>query len=225
MQMHRLSTAVDVRLLGALADVRVTQRVRNDGSTAADLGSQLPVIDEQADAMCVVRGAHAVELVGSGDCGDVVAAGHARLSEDEAIADALQLAPGADAFIEVIATRPLARSAGGYRVVLPLPVEADAPRIALVDQGDSAFLLVVPHRRASAATLVLRPASSASTVLHLGAVNPRLALLIPLASRSQLDDLADGAIEFELTDGNASYWTTVAADRIDGRAVQARAPE
>lgn len=225
-QLHRLSTALDVRLLGSLADVRVAQRLRNNGSTSADLARHLPVIDEQVDSLRVVLAAQAIDLLASGDCGEAPASGHARLSGDEAIADALQLAPGADAVIEVVATHPLVRRDGAYHVVLPLELNADAPRAMLVDQGDIRFLLVVPHRRAAKSTLVLRPASGAHQVQHLGRVDPRLALLIPVATRAQLDALADGAIELELDDGDSTYWSTVAAERIEEvPAVQARAAE
>jgi hypothetical protein len=118
------------------------------------------------------------------------------------------------------------RTEGAYRLALPLEVGADAPRAMLVDQGDSRFLLVVPHRRAPRAMLVLRPAIGASRVLHLGAVDPRLAVLVPLATRAQLDALADGAIELELDDGASTHWTTIVADRVDeDAAVQARAAE
>jgi hypothetical protein len=225
-RLHRLSTTVDVRLLGSLADARVAQRVRNDGSTTADLAAHLPAVDERVDSLRVVRAGHAVDLLAGGDCGDAPASGHARLSADEAIADALRLAPGTDAVIEVSAAQPLVRSGSAYRVSLPVAVDADSPGAALVDQGDSLFLLVVPHRRAPRSTLVLRPASAASQVLQLGAVDPRLAILIPLASRAQLDALADGAIELELEDERSTYWTTVAPVRIDeGAAVQARASD
>jgi hypothetical protein len=225
-QLHRLSTALDVRLLGSLADVRIAQRLRNDSSTTADLASHLPAIDEQVDSLRIVRATQAVDLLASGDCGEVPASGHARLSDDEAIADALQLAPGADAIIEVIATPTLVRREGAYHVALPLAVDADAPRATLVDQGDTRFLLVVPHRRAARSTLVLRPSSGTSRVLHLGRVDPRLGLLIPLATRAQFDTLADGAIELELDDGASTHWTTIVADRVDeAAAVQARAAE
>lgn len=225
-QLHHLSTAVDVRLLGSLADVRMAHHVRNDGPTTADLAAHLPAVDDQVGSMRIVRAAHAVDLLAGGDCGDVrPASGHARLSDDEAIADALQLAPGSSAIIEFTATAPLVRSGEAYRLTLPLPVDADTSRAVLVDQGDRAFLLVLPRRRASTATLVMRPASAAPRVLHLGAVDPRLALLVPLAGRAQLDDLADGAIELELTEGASTVWTTLAADLIDDDAVQARAVE
>lgn len=225
-RLHRLSTTVDVRLLGSLANARVAHRVRNDGSTTADLAAHLPAVDERVDSLRVVRSAHTVDLLAGGGCGDAPASGHARLSDDEAIADALRLAPGADAVIEVSAAQPLVRSGGVYRVSLPVAVDADAPGAVLVDQGDSLFLLVVPHRHAPRSTLVLRPASAAPRVLPLGAVDPRLALLIPLSSRAQFDDLAGGAIELELEDDRSTYWTTVVPERIDeGAAVQARGSE
>ena len=225
-QLHHLSTAVDVRLLGSLADVRMAHHVRNGGPATADLAAHLPAVDEQVTSMRIVRAAHAVDLLAAGDCGNAPpASGHARLSDDEAIADALQLAPGSSAIIEVVATAPLVRNGEAYRVALPLRVDADMPRAVLVDQGDRAFLLVLPQRRASTATLVLRPASAAPRVLNLGAVDARLALLVPLAIRAQLDDLADGAIELELTEGASTVWTTLVADRIDDNPAQARAVE
>lgn len=225
-RLHRLSTALDVRLLGSLADVRVVQRLRNDGSTTADLAPHLPAVDERADSLRVVRADQAIDLLASVDCDEAPASGHARLSGDEAIADALQLAPGAEAAIEVIATHPLIRKDGAYRVALPLDLDADAPRAMLVDQGDARFLLVVPHRQAAKSTLVLRPAFGATQVQHFGRVDPRLALLIPLATRAQFDALADGAIELELDDGASTYWATVAAERIENvPSVQARAAE
>ena len=222
-RLHRLSTTVDVRLLGSLADARVAQRVRNEGPTTADLAARLPAVDERVDSLRVVRSGRAVDLLAGGDCGDAPVSGHARLSDDEAIADTLQLAPGTEAVIEVGTAQPLVRGGGAYRVSLPVAVDADTPGAALVDQGDSLFLLVVPHRRAPRSTLILRPASAASQVLQLGAVDPRLAILVPLASRAQLDDLAAGAIELELEDERSTHWTTVAPERIDeGAAVQAR---
>lgn len=216
--LHRLSTSVDVRLLGSLADVRVAQHLRNDGATTADLGPRLPAIDETVDALRVVRGRRVVELLPVADCGDAAPEDHARPSDDEAIADALQLAPGQDAIVETIASSPLRRVPGGYRVALPLAIEDDEPRAVVVDQDDAQFLLVVPHRAALAATLVIRSVTGESEWLRLGAVDPREAVLIPLASRARLADIAQGALELELTDGAWTYWTTLVAERVDARA-------
>lgn len=225
-QLHRLSTSVDVRLLGALADVRVTQHLRNDGPAIADLAAHLPAIDERADSLRVIRAGHSVELLGSGDCSDAEPAGHARLSGDEAIADALRVAPGAEAIVEVASAQPLAGSGRSYRLVLPIRLDAHAPRAVLVDQGDAWFLVVVPHRRATTSSLVLRPAKGPSETLAPGAVDAAIALLIPLADRRQLDALAAGAIELELGDEGATTWTTVLPDVIDERdSVLARVTE
>ena len=225
-ELHRLSTTLDVRLLGSLADVRVAQHLRNEGSTTADLGSRLPAIDDDVDSLRVIHHGHAVELLASGDCSDEPVTDHARLSNDEAIADALQLAPGADAVIAVTTAQALGPTGGAFRVALPTTVDAEEPRAQLIDQGDAWFLLLVPHRRASSATLVLRPTSGAAETLQFGRVDPRLALVIPLKSHAQLVDLAEGAIEVELRDADVTYWTTVAADRIDVQdAAQARLPE
>lgn len=225
-QLHRLSTAVDIRLLGSLADVRVAQAVRNVSSTTADLAPQLPVVDEHVDGLRIVNGTHAVDLLQVGEGDDLPVAGHARLSEDERIADALRLAPGALAVIETTAAQPLLRSGRSYRAMLPVRVEADAPRAMLVDDDGGTFLLIVPHRAAPRGTLVLRPASGEPETLQLGAIDTRHAVLVPLPGRAHLDRLADGAVEFELADDRGTWWTTLVAERIGERpALQTRGAE
>jgi hypothetical protein len=225
-QLHRLSTSVDVRLLGSLADARVVQAVRNVSSTTADLAPQLPAVDEIVDGLRIVHGTHAVDLLPVCEGGDLPIAGHARLTDDERIADALRLAPGADAVIETTAARPLLRSGRSYRVILPVRVDADAPRAMLTDEGDGAFLLIVSHRAAPRGTLVLRPASGEAEALPLGAIDTRHAVLVPLPGRAHLDRLAHGAVEFELSDDHGTWWTTLVAERIDGRpALQTRGVE
>jgi hypothetical protein len=225
-QLHRLSTSVDVRLLGSLADARVVQAVRNVSSTTADLAPQLPAVDELVDGLRIVHGTHAVDLLPVCEGGDLPIAGHARLTDDERIADALRLAPGADAVIETTAARPLLRSGRSYRVILPVRVDADAPRAMLTDEGDGAFLLIVSHRAAPRGTLVLRPASGEPATLQLGAIDTRHAVLVPLPGRAHLDRLADGAVEFELSDDGGTWWTTLVAERVDGRpALQTRGVE
>ncbi len=214
-QLHRLSTAVDIRLLGSLADVRVAQAVRNVSSTTADLAPQLPAIDEYVDGLRIVHGTHAVDLLPVGGGDDFPIAGHARLSEDERIADAFRLAPGARAVIESTVAQPLLRSGRSYRAMLPVRVEADAPRAMLVDEDDGAFLLIVPHRAAPRGTLVLRPASSEPETLQLGAIDTRHAILVPLPGRAHLDRLANGAVELELAGDRGTWWSTLVAERID----------
>ena len=218
LQLHRLSTAVDVRLLGSLADVRIAQHVRNDGPATLDLGRVLPAIDERVDELRVIRGAEAVDLLAGGDCGDPPATGHARLSRDEAIADALRLQPGAEAVIELVLAQPLVRAGSTYRVALPLHVETDAPRALLVEQDDAHFLVVLPHRRGSAAALTLRPEYGAAEVFSLGAVDADVAIVIPLADAGRFDDLAAGVIELEIRADEQTAWSTVVTDRIERRA-------
>jgi len=225
-QLHRLSTSVDIRLLGSLADVRVAQAVRNVSSTTADLAPQLPVVDEHVDGLRVVHGTHAIDLLPGGGGDDLPIAGHARLSEDERIADALSLAPGAHAVIETITAQPLLRSGRSCRVMLPVRVEADAPRAMLVDEDDGSFLLIVPHRAAPCGTLVLRPAYGEPETLQLGAIDTRHAILVPLPGRAHLDQLAEGEVELELADDRGTWWTTLVAERIVERpALQTRNAE
>lgn len=224
--LHRLSTTVDVRLLGSLADVRVAQHVRNDGAANADLARALPAIDGHVDGLRVVRDGHAVELLSSEDAKTIPTAGHTRLTTDEAIADALQLAPGVDAVVEAVAARPLEGSGRIYRLALPVRIAVDAPRAMLFEQDDAWFLVVLPHRIGSAATLVLRPEYGAAETLALGPVDPGIAVVIPLSGCAQLDDLAAGVVELEIEDGMSTVWTTIATDRIDARvAVQAGTAE
>lgn len=129
-------------------------------------------------------------------------AGRARLTEDERIADA------------------------SGRAGPQVRAEADAPRAMLIDQDDGPFLLVVSHRAAPRGTLVLRPASGEPETLQLGPIDTRHAVLVPLPSRAHLDRLAEGAVEFELSDERATWWTTLVAERIGERpALQTRSSE
>ena len=132
--LHLLSSSFDVRLLGSLADVRVNQLFRNNTAETINLAGRLPAVDEHTDALRIHRSGRVVDLLQlrSGcDDGDGVGdtdtsaemqasmGGHVRLAVDEAIADALQLAPGASASIELIATHSLSRAGAVYRLALP----------------------------------------------------------------------------------------------------------
>ncbi|MGE5161188.1 MAG: hypothetical protein ACM3O5_06760 [Betaproteobacteria bacterium] len=144
-QLHRLSTSADMRLLGSLADVRAAQAVRNDRSG---------------------------------------------------------------------------------RVLLLARTEADAPRAMLLDEDDGPFLLITPHRAVHRGTLVLRPSSGDPETLHLGALDLRHAVLVPLQGRAHLDRLADGAVELELVDDRGTQWITLVAERVDAPpAAQVRSGE
>lgn len=212
--LHLNTTVLDVRLLGALADVRVLQTVRNDGDAALDLASALPVDDAPIDALRIHRDGGVFTLAGA-DCGEDSDAvqGHVQLAADEAIAEALQLAPGTDAAIEWITTLPLARTGPHYRLALP-SFAGLGPQALLVDQGDAQFLVVVVHPEARGrARLTLRPASAAPTTMELGALDAageRDAYVIPLP-RTAIEALAAGAIEFESHDVDRVLWATLPA--------------
>lgn len=209
--MRLRTTVLDVRLLGALADVRVLQIVRNDGDAALDLASALPVDDAPIDALRIHRADASFTLVGEDRSeGFDSGSGHARLAADEAIADALQLAPGADVAIEWITTLPLARTGPHYRLALP-SFAVLGPQALLVDQGDAQFLVVVVHKEARGrARLTLRPATAAATTIELGPIDAgeRDAYVIPLP-RTAVDALADVAIEFESHDVDRALWATL----------------
>ncbi len=69
---HLLSTAFDVRLLGSLADVRVSQQFRNTSAETINLAGRLPSVDEHTDALRIHRKGRIVDLLqlGSGCGGD-----------------------------------------------------------------------------------------------------------------------------------------------------------
>jgi hypothetical protein len=222
--LHRLSTALDVRLLGSLADVRVVQHLRNDGQHPVDLAAALPA-DHGADTVRVTHGTRTIQFGASGGaCGDALYMERAQLTLDEAIADALTLAPGAEATIETITAQPMRRSGGAWRVALPKKIDADRARVLLVDQGDARFVVVVPHIAAQAATLLLRPARGAAEHFELGAVEPGSAIVVPLATR--FDALVEGAIELTLIGEHQTVWSTIVGEVANAPAsVQAQAGE
>lgn len=223
-ELHLLSSSFEVRLLGSLADVRVSQQFRNDSSEVVNLAGHLPVVDENTDALRIHRKERVIDLLqidsgcGSdeeGDDGDgieqqVNAAGHTQLAIDELIADALQLTPGEVASIELVATQLLARVGASYRLALPAQTAVE-PQALLVDQTDVRFLVVVPHRAArGTARLTLRPDGAAPEVIELGMLSePSMAYVVPLADRAALQALAAGAIELETRTPDRIVWTTL----------------
>lgn len=227
---HLLSSSFDVRLLGSLADVRVSQHFRNDSAEAVNLATRLPPVDENTDALRVHRHGRSVDLLqlesgcggdsddSDGDNGDVQAtgaAGHVQLAVDESIADALQLAPGERASIELVATLPLSRVGMTYRIALPEHVAIETQAL-LVGQTDKRFLahflVVVPHRTArGTARLTLRPDRGAPETIELGELSaPSIAYVIPIANRVALQALAAGAIELETRTPDGIVWSTLA---------------
>lgn len=226
--LHLLSSSFDVRLLGSLADVRVSQLFRNDSAATINLAARLPAIDEHTDALRIHRDGRIVDLLqidsgcGADDDSDDSAelqasmAGRVQLAVDESIADALQLAPGATASIELIATHSLSRAGAMYRLALPDRATVE-PQALLVDQADVRFLVVVPHRTSRGAVrLTLRPDRAAPETIELGVSDSGTAYLVPLANRAALQALAAGAIELETRTNDGTVWSTLPPQmRID----------
>ena len=221
---HLLSSSFDVRLLGSLADMRVSQHFRNSGAETINLAGRLPSVDEHTDALRIHRKGRSVDLLqldsgcggddGSDDSEELQAssAGRVQLAVDESIADALQLAPGETASIELIATQLLSHSGATYRLALPQHVAVEAQAL-LVDQADVRFLVVVPHRAArGTARLTLRPDRAAPETIELGVLSePSIAYVVPLANRAALQALAAGAIELETRTRDGIVWSTLPA--------------
>ena len=221
-ELRPISSGLEVRLLGSLADIRVSQEYRNTGATTINLSGYLPAVDEHTDALRIHRRGRVVDLLQlgagcdggtEGDDEDLQADvnGHAQLAVDESIADALQLAPGDTASIELTSTKALSRSHGStYRLALPAlgGVESQA---MLVDQGDTRFAVIVPHPSArGTARLTLRPNGAASETIELGELSePWVAHIVPLASHSALLALASGAIELETRTQDGVVWSTL----------------
>lgn len=227
--LHLVSSSFDVRLLGALADVRVSQHFRNNSAETINLAGRLPAVDEHTDALRIHRNGRIVDLLqlesgcggdeDSDDSEELQAGmeGRAQLAVDESIADALQLAPGATASIELIATRSLSRAGAMYRLALPDRAAVE-PQALLVDQADARFLVVVPHRASRGVTrLTLRPDRAASETIELGALgDSSTAYVVPLANRAALQALAAGAIELETRTAEGIVWSTLPPQvRID----------
>lgn len=241
-ELHLLTTTFDVRLLGALADVRISQSLRNDSGEPVNLAARLPALDEYTEALRIHRNGRVVDLLRTDDgCGgdeggeaDAAepAAGHARLAADEAIADALLLAPGETALIEMIATQPLVRAGAGgsFRLALPAHLAGES-RALLVDQHDKQFVIVIADRAARGiARLTLRPDRGAAETVELGelgnSADASNAYIILLADRAALAALAAGAIEFEARAADYVLWSTLPAQlRTDASLAWLRAPE
>lgn len=218
---HLVSTSFDVRLLGSLADIRLSREFRNISASTVYLSSYLPAVDEYTDALRIHRKGRAIDLLQLGaECGGEIegdddlqadVGGNVRLAVDESIADALQLAPGETASIELIATQTLSWSLGSvYRLALPALAGVESQAL-LVDQGDTQFVVVVPHRLVSGtARLTLRPTGASSQSIELGTLGEApSAHVIRLPSREALQALAAGAIEIETRAPDGVIWSTL----------------
>ena len=222
-ELHLVSTAFDVRLLGSLADVRVSQQFLNASAEPVNLAGRLPPVDETTDALRIHRQGRVIDLLqlnagcgGDDDAGDLQAdlqanaTARVQLAVDESIADALQLPPGESASIELVATQSLLRAGSMYRLALPAH-DAVESQALLVDQSDVRFVVIVPHRAARGTTrLTLRPNDAASETIELGVSEPAIAHVVPVASRAALQALAAGAIELETRTHDGVVWSTLA---------------
>ncbi len=214
---------LDVRLLGTSANVRTRERIRNDGATAIDLATQLPAVDEHTEALRIHRQGRSVDLLHFEGCGDdidgnaALIAGHARLAVDEAIADALQLAPGETALIETITRQPLAGAGSFFRLAVPRQTAVES-RAWLIDQTDAPFLIMIAGRGArGSARLTLRPTHGATETIELGELaDAPVAYVIPLADHAALHALAGGAIELEAQAKDYVMWSTLAVQMRSG---------
>jgi hypothetical protein len=209
-----VTSALEVHLLGSLADVRIVQTVHNAGTRPIDLGARLPVTDEHVEQLRIERAGRSVDLMAGllDGCGGDEAAtseGHVQAALDEALADVLELPAGQQATIEIVATHVLERHADAYRLALPstmLPLDTQA---LLVGRSDRPVLIVVPPADARGdATLTLRPAGSAPEVIALG-LTDRAAFAIVLADATALDRLAAGVVELEIVNDDRLLWTSL----------------
>jgi hypothetical protein len=225
-RLHLVDAALEMRFLGLLADVRVVQTVRNDTAQTLDLATHLPATEASVDSLSITRDGRSLALLGDADCGadDDPDAGHVRASEDEAMADLMQLPPGRQATVEVAATDTLQPAGLAWSIPLPatvVPVRAQALLVAQVNGGH--VVVIPPADATGVATVTLRPASGPARSVELGRVRAGVAYVVPLADAAALASLAEGAIELEVVGGHDVHWTTLAvASRQSGSTTLAR---
>lgn len=218
--LHLLASAFEFRLLGTLADVRVAQTFRNVGGAAVDLATQLPVAESPIERLVVVRPEGSFELIEgpAGGCGDDYAesagdhphAGHAAVTVDERAADALRLAPGDWARVEIAAVAAVDAGAAMQRIELPPSLQPIEPHAQWIDSALGARLLVVPPSTAAGLiTLTLRPADRPAIQQILGSAegSPAAYLLAPMAIDAAA--LAGGAIEVEVAASTGTVWASL----------------
>jgi hypothetical protein len=106
----------------------------------------------------------------------------------------------------------LERSGDAYRIALPATAAALPPHSFTVEDGELAFLVIVPDAQAAGrAAVELRPDARPATQLDLGEIDEgaRIAFLIPLRDRATSMALARGAVEFEAQADGRSLWSTL----------------
>jgi hypothetical protein len=212
-RLHLVDAALEMRFLGLLADVRVIQTVRNDTARTVDLGTHLPATEASVDSLSITRDGRSLALLGGTDCGgeDDPDAGHVSASEDEAIADLMQLPPGRQATVEVAATDTLQPAGLAWSITLPATLAPIRAQALLVAQANGGHVVVIPPADATGvATVTMRLSSGPARSVELGRVRAGVAYVVPLANVEALAPLAQGAIEFEVVSGHDVYWTTLA---------------
>jgi hypothetical protein len=210
--LHFVDAALEMRLLGMLADVRIMQTVRNDSAQPVDLGSRLPAVGDATDQLTIARDGRCADLLGAatvhgGD--DDPHAGRASAAEDEAIADLLQLPPGHWARVATVATEALQPSGGAYRVTLPATMAPLGAQALRVDEPRASALVVVPPTHADGrARLTLRYADGPARQVLLGHAAKSSAWVVPLDA-DRLAQLVEGAVELEIRDAHTVHWLTL----------------
>lgn len=213
--LHVTDAAFEVRLLGALADLRVVQAVRNDGPVRVDLGSHLPAVAQNVDQLAITRNGRMLDLLGGSACdgvddsdsGDDPDEGHAQTDDDEARADLLQLPPGQSAYVAVSVTEPLQPWGDAWRLQLPATVAAPGAQARVVRHSGGLALLVIPPADATGlGTLTLRPEAAAARAIRLGQIVPGFVHVIPV------DTLAreSATLELEIVSATRVQWMTLA---------------
>jgi hypothetical protein len=222
-RLHAMASALDVHLLGSLADIRIVQTVRNGTADTLNLAAVLPLADERTERLAVSRDGRVVDLLGTDDggCGGEDGSphdGHMQPTVDEAIADLLRLPPGQRATIAVESIESLERHAGAYRFALPptaMPIPAQS--LLLVQRDGNVLVVVPPHDADGQAVLTLRPASGETEQIALGRISGRSAFAVPVDIAPEA--LLAGSVELEVVDSARITWTTLQAAPVHAVAV------
>lgn len=106
----------------------------------------------------------------------------------------------------------LQRAGHAYRIALPATAAPLPPQALIAEDGELAYLVVIPARNASGRVSVeLRGSAEDAARIELGdlAEDERIAFLIPLRDRAAAARVAQGAVEFEARGHGRSLWTTL----------------
>jgi hypothetical protein len=107
---------------------------------------------------------------------------------------------------------PLQRAGQAYRVALPATAAPLPPQALIAEDGELAYLIVIPAPDASGrAAVELRGSAADAARIELGelAEDERIAFVIPLRDRAAAARLVRGAVEFEAQGHGRSLWATL----------------